>query len=313
MALRDACREAVAVVVGGDVRDVLRQTRQRLGRTRAVRADAALGVGVVRLQAETLQRRPQHFERQRYRQLEALDGASIAVDRLFEYADRAGRDIGRQYVRRNRKLAEVEWCELLVDIRLQILEEVRRADIALALAEVQFPRQVIGIRDPGFQFGIAAIASPDIVGAIDVEAGIGAQIVHARTRHLTAGAEAHVLVGRQLERQVQAGEEVRVAGATRGFFAQGDAFEGGDAARVLIGVHHLQAEVALDRNRTELGVDVRLDVGGEHVFVHFPVLGVDVAVVGVAATVVEVLVERQCIPAEDAVETGVTEAGAGEE
>src|SRR5690606_27478479 len=165
-----------------------------------------------------------------------------------------------------------------VDVGLQVLVEVRGADIALA-AEVLLVGQVERVGQPRVQFRVAAAAGEDPALRVEAVGGVGAQVVHARSGHLPRGAEAQYLVGRQFEGQVQARQYLGGAAAAGGGRLQRHALEGRHAGGVLLRVDDLYPDVAAHRHAAQHRVQVGLHVEGRDLLVDTPVLVVDVAVV----------------------------------
>src|SRR5471032_77567 len=281
---RDTRLEAELLVVQRGRGDLLGQAGQgHRGRRRAgdvVRhGDRAVGQRERGLGAEAVQRFPQQVERQRGGQFQAVDAAAGAVGRLGEVTNvRRGLRRGR-LDRRREVVVEVGVVD---DVGVEALEERRGREVAL-VAEVFFERQVDAVGDPRLQRRIAAAAAVDAaVRGIDREGRAGAHVDHVRALHLAGQRKAQEVLVAQFTHQVQARQHLVVAGASvdglHRRVGRAAVDVGRVGARALLGVHHLQTEVALDRHVGPVGVDVQLGHRGGDFFVDDPVLVVDVRV-----------------------------------
>ncbi len=298
MADRAAQLEAVAFEIGGCVPDVAREARERLGRVAGVGLDLALGVAVAALKAETFERVGEDGEGQCAGQLEAVERSAFAVrpDADEAFAER------RFHRAVDREAGEVLQLLLLVDVAFQILPVARNRDIGLA-PEVFFKADVDAVGDPRPEPCVAAATAPGRAAKIDVGAGrvcfvvgvidAGAHVVHLGARELAAEPEAGNEVPLAADHEVQGRQRIEVACAVGDWgvhHAVGRA-GGREAVRHLVGVDQLDADIAGEAAGAEPGVDVELEVAGEHILADAPALGGHIRI-GIADLVVDAAADQ---------------------
>src|ERR1022692_3689946 len=160
--LLDAGREAVTLVVEGDVRGLLRQVgERRAGVVRAPGLDAAVDDGAVQLDAEALDGSPgEHLAAQLHVGLDAAPVAAVAVHILRTQAivnnGGGGSCVGVPHEAFHRLL--------LVDVGLELLLEERQRDVAAAVREVVLEREVDRVGLPRANGRVSARGAPRAVG-----------------------------------------------------------------------------------------------------------------------------------------------------